>query len=130
MATSATQSAAHVDGPDKRTFRIGDLAREFDVTLRTLRFYEDKGLIQPERRGTSRIYTASDRERLSLALFCKRIGLALSEIRTVLHLHDEGKDDEIHAIYRQQRGTLEEERARVDAAMKELDGRLNGSGRP
>ena len=124
MATTASHEAAPTK-PGNGTFRIGDLAREFDVTLRTLRFYEDKGLIQPERRGTSRIYSAADRERLGLALFCKRIGLALSEIRTVLEKHDEpGREDEIQAIYREQRGVLEDERERIDAALKELDARL------
>ena len=125
MANVADKTAAPTRG-DERTYRIGDLAREFDVTLRTLRFYEDKGLIQPERRGTSRIYSAADRERLGMALFGKRIGLALSEIRTVLHHHDEGAHDEVRAIYREQRGELEAERGRIDAAIHELDDRLKG----
>ena len=126
MAHAGETTSAPKHTASDRTFRIGDLAREFDVTLRTLRFYEDKGLIQPERRGTSRIYSAADRERLSLALFCKRIGLALSEIRTVLHKHDAGETDAIRDIYRDQRKELEKERERVELAIKELDGRLNG----
>ena len=125
MANTADKTAAPTAESSDRTFRIGDLAREFDVTLRTLRFYEDKGLIEPERRGTSRIYSAQDRERLSLALFCKRIGLALSDIRQVLHKHDAGETEQVRAIYREQRSVLEGERERVDAALQELDTRLS-----
>ena len=74
-------------------YKIGDLAREFDVTLRTLRFYEDRGLINPGRSGTTRLYSAEDRERLRVALFCKRIGLSLGDIRLVLELHDHSDGD-------------------------------------
>ncbi|MEM1365202.1 MAG: MerR family DNA-binding transcriptional regulator [Pseudomonadota bacterium] len=69
-------------------FRIGDLAREFDVTLRTLRFYEDKRLLRPKRAGTTRLYSVRDRERLQLILKGKKVGFALSDIRRLLSLYD------------------------------------------
>jgi DNA-binding transcriptional MerR regulator len=70
------------DGP--KTFTIGDLAREFSVTLRTLRFYEDRGLLSPSRDGTTRIYDARDRSRLSVILKGKQLGFTLTEIRAML----------------------------------------------
>lgn len=130
--TEFTVAAAHEparadesDATERRTFRIGDLAREFDVTLRTLRFYEDKGLITPERRGTTRIYSEADRDRLQLALFCKRIGLPLKEIRIVLQKHEEpGTEGEINALLRRQRESLMAERAQIDTTLEEIDARL------
>ncbi|MET0531824.1 MAG: MerR family DNA-binding transcriptional regulator [Microvirga sp.] len=65
-------------------YTIGDLAREFGVTLRTLRFYEDRGLLSPRRDGTARIYDARDRERLSVILKGKQLGFTLTEIRAML----------------------------------------------
>jgi DNA-binding transcriptional MerR regulator len=67
-----------------KSFTIGDLAREFGVTLRTLRFYEDRGLLSPRRDGTARIYDARDRERLSVILKGKQLGFTLTEIRAML----------------------------------------------
>jgi len=69
-------------------FSIGELAREFGVTLRTLRFYEDKELLHPHRRGQSRIYSRRDRARLKLILMGKRVGFSLGEIRDMLELYD------------------------------------------
>ena len=70
------------------TFTIGDLAREYGVTLRTLRFYEDKGLLHPKRQGLNRIYSRRDRARLHLALTGKRVGFSLVEIKQMLDLYD------------------------------------------
>nr|WP_063776661.1 MerR family DNA-binding transcriptional regulator [Microvirga massiliensis] len=67
-----------------RTYTIGDLAREFGVTLRTLRFYEDRGLLSPRREGLARIYDAQDRSRLAVILKGKRLGFTLTEIRAML----------------------------------------------
>ena len=69
-------------------FSIGDLAREFDVTHRTLRFYEDKGLLTPRRRGAQRLYGRRDRARLKLILMGKKVGFSLDEIREMLSLYD------------------------------------------
>ena len=114
--------AREASGDFGPSYRIGDLAREFGVTLRTLRFYEDKGLIKPFRRGTTRIYSPADREKLMLALFCKRIGLPLKAIRTVLEIGDEN-DPRIRAIYEEQTRELAREEKRVAAAAAELQER-------
>jgi len=70
------------------TFTITDLAREFGVTPRTLRFYEDRGLLAPRREGSARVYDRRDRARLSLALLGKRVGFSLEEIKEMLDLYD------------------------------------------
>jgi DNA-binding transcriptional MerR regulator len=67
-----------------KTYTIGDLAREFGVTLRTLRFYEDRGLLSPRREGLARIYDARDCSRLSVILKGKQLGFTLTEIREML----------------------------------------------
>ncbi len=77
------------------TYTIRDLAREFDLTTRAMRFYEDMGLLQPERTGPggrSRIYSARDRIRLKLTLRAKRIGLSLTEAREIIDLYDSPRD--------------------------------------
>lgn len=66
------------------SFTIGDLAREFGVTLRTLRFYEDRGLLSPRREGLARIYDVRDRDRLAVILKGKQLGFTLTEIRAML----------------------------------------------
>src|SRR5438045_9614518 len=66
---------------DKSAFTIGELSREFGVTLRALRFYENKGLISPQREGLSRLYSKGDRTRLALILKGKKLGFTLAEIR-------------------------------------------------
>lgn len=77
------------------TFTISDLAREFDLTTRAIRFYEDVGLLQPRREGPggrNRIYTARDRTRLKLTLRAKRLGLSLSEARDIIDMYDSPRD--------------------------------------
>ena len=69
-------------------YTIGDLAREFDVTLRALRFYEDKGLLSPRREGLARLYSAADRVRLQLILKGKRLGFTLAEISEMVEAHE------------------------------------------
>ncbi|MFN3587168.1 MAG: MerR family transcriptional regulator, partial [Moraxellaceae bacterium] len=71
-----------------RTYSISDLAREFDVTTRTIRFYEDEGLLTPERRGQTRIYSPRDRVLLKLILRGKRLGFSLAECRELFDLYD------------------------------------------
>lgn len=70
------------------TFSIAELAREFDITTRTIRFYEDKNLITPERQGQRRVYSARDRIRLRLIMRGKRLGFSLDEIRGMIDLYD------------------------------------------
>ena len=77
------------------TYTITDLAREFDITPRAIRFYEDQGLLTPAREGPGgrhRVYTGQDRTRLKLTLRGKRLGLTLSEIKTILDLYESPKD--------------------------------------
>jgi len=75
---------------DRDSFTISDLCEEFGVTARALRFYEDEGLIAPERRGTQRIYSHRDRARLAWILRGKRVGFSLGEIREMIDLYDLG----------------------------------------
>ena len=74
------------------TFTITELAQEFDITPRAIRFYEDMGLIEPARAGRNRIYTHRDRTRLKLTLRGKRLGLSLLEIKQLVDLYDAGTD--------------------------------------
>lgn len=71
-----------------KTFTISDLAAEFDVTTRTIRFYEEKGLLSPARKGSTRIYSPADRVRLQLILRGKRLGLTLEESRDIIAMYD------------------------------------------
>ena len=77
-----------------QTYSITELAHEFDITPRAIRFYEDHGLLTPERRsaGGARIYSSRDRTRLKLTLRGKRLGLTLSEIRELIDMYDSPKD--------------------------------------
>jgi len=74
-------------------YKISDLAKEFDITTRSIRFYEDEGLIQPERKGSMRIYNRRDRTRLKLILRGKRLGFSLAEIRELFELYDTHQGD-------------------------------------
>lgn len=110
-------------------YKIGDLAREFDVTLRTLRFYEDRGLINPARSGTTRLYSSEDRERLRVALFCKRIGLSLGDIRKVLDLHEQTEEDtstisKIRDVYASQLKTLEQQQEETRITIADLQSKI------
>ncbi|WP_426416131.1 MerR family transcriptional regulator [Aestuariirhabdus sp. LZHN29] len=77
-----------------KTYSISDLAKEFDITTRTIRFYEDKGLLAPERRGQTRIYTPADRTTLKLILRGKRLGLSLEESRDIIGMYSPGQSNE------------------------------------
>jgi len=82
-------SQAQSDIPPPSEFSISELAGEFDITHRTIRFYEDQGLLQPARRGQQRVYNRADRTRLKLVLRGKRLGFPLDEIRRMIQLYDE-----------------------------------------
>jgi DNA-binding transcriptional MerR regulator len=114
-----------------KLYTIGDLAREFGVTLRTLRFYEDRGLLSPRRDGTARIYDARDRERLSVILKGKQLGFTLTEIRAMLAEERSGsgpatnlklsldqiEDQILH---------LEQQKKEIEEALAELQARRSG----
>ena len=81
--------------PTHTTYTISDLAREFDLTTRAIRFYEDMGLLQPQRTGPggrNRVYSNRDRTRLKLTLRAKRLGLSLSEAREIIDMYDSPRD--------------------------------------
>lgn len=106
-------------------FTIGDLAKEFGVTLRTLRFYEDKGMLRPRREGQNRLYGRRDRARLKLILLGKKIGLSLNEIKEMLELYElrDGNAFQLrHALKRfeAQVELLKRHRSDVDQALEEL----------
>ena len=110
------------------TYTISDLAREFDLTTRAMRFYEDMGLLQPERSGPggrNRIYSARDRTRLKLTLRAKRLGLSLSEAREIIDMYDSPRDTgpqlkKFLAILAQHRKQLEEQMADLQANLEEV----------
>ncbi|MDV3456754.1 MerR family DNA-binding transcriptional regulator [Sphingomonas sp. HF-S4] len=95
--------------PEKDAFSISDLCAEFAVTPRALRFYEDEGLIAPERRGTQRIYSHADRARIAWILRGKRVGFSLAEIKEMIDLYDVGDGRQV-----QKQVTLERCRDRIE----------------
>ena len=109
-----------------RTYSIRQLSKEFDVTARALRFYEDKGLISPERRGQTRIYSPRDRARLQLILRGKRLGFSLIEIHEILDLYtpkDHGAAQMRATLgkYRGQIETLRRQREDIEAAIHDME---------
>jgi len=108
------------------TWSITELAESFEVTLRTLRHYEDVGLISPERRGARRVYHPRDRIRLQLILRGKRLGFSLPEIRTIVNMYDEqpGEAGQLHYLLEQidvRRAELDRLRHDIDDTLEELD---------
>jgi DNA-binding transcriptional MerR regulator len=111
--------------PDRDAFTISDLCAEFSVTPRALRFYEDEGLIAPERRGTSRIYSHRDRARLAWILRGKRVGFSLGEIKEMIDLYDVGDGRSTQKQFTLQRcldriELLENQKRDIDAHIAEL----------
>lgn len=110
------------------TYTIGDLAKEFDLTTRAMRFYEDMGLLQPERSGPggrNRVYSARDRTRLKLTLRAKRLGLSLSEAKEIIDLYDSPRDTGVQLrrfldVLAQHRRQLEEQMADLQANLDEV----------
>ena len=110
------------------TFTISDLAREFDLTTRAIRFYEDMGLLQPARTGPggrNRIYSPRDRTRLKLTLRAKRLGLSLTEARDIIDMYDSPRDTgpqlrKFLTILAQHRAQLEEQLAELQANLEEV----------
>ena len=110
---------------DRGEFSISDLAREFDVTPRAIRFYEDQGQLAPRRDGQRRIYTPRDRTRLKLTLRGKRLGLSLSEIRELIDMYEPGRDERPQlerflAVLETHKASLLRQRADLEAQLSEL----------
>jgi len=110
------------------TYTIGDLAKEFDLTTRAMRFYEDMGLLQPERTGPggrNRVYTPRDRTRLRLTLRAKRLGLSLVEAKEIIDLYDSPRDTGVQLrkfleVLAQHRSKLEAQMADLQANLEEI----------
>ena len=109
----------------REVFTIRDLSREFDVSARTLRFYEEKGLLDPSRRGEQRLYSRRDRARLAYVLAGKTVGFSLEEVREMLDLYDlgDGKVTQLKvalAKFAERIERLERQKADIDRVVAEL----------
>jgi len=133
MATPTTkptvQTAAPTPAPaaasPAATYTISALAREFDITPRAIRFYEDQGILSPSRAGRNRVYAARDRARLKLLLRGKRLGLSLSEVRSLIDMYDSPRDTEAQlreflAVLARHRATLERQREDIGLTLAEI----------
>ena len=100
------------------TFSIGELARDFGLTTRAIRFYEDCGLLAPQRSGRTRIYTARDRARLTLTLRGKRLGLKLAEVKGLVDMYESRRDTD--AQLRRFLDVLARHRVQLEARLAEL----------
>ena len=114
-----------IERTERTEFSISDLAREFDITPRTIRFYEDQGLISPRREGQRRVYTPRDKTRLKLTLRGKRLGLTLSEIKELIDMYEPGRDarpqlERFLAVLESHRGSLLQQRADIEAQLSEI----------
>ncbi|MBI1261938.1 MAG: MerR family transcriptional regulator [Rhizobiales bacterium] len=125
QTSSTTVSNEASRSPAETTFSITQLAEEFDLTTRAIRFYEDKGLLSPERQGQTRIYHHRDRARLILIVRGRNVGLALSEIREILDLYDleDGCETQYRVAadkFRKRIESLESQRDEIDLQIKGL----------
>ncbi len=107
------------------TYTITELAREFGLTTRAIRFYEDHGLIAPTRAGRNRVYGNRDKVRLKLTLRGKRLGLSLSEIRELIDMYDAAKDERaqverLQEVLRKRRNVLEQQREDIEVVLGEI----------
>ncbi|MDY7116679.1 MerR family DNA-binding transcriptional regulator [Halomonas sp. SSL-5] len=128
--SSSPAPDASQDGPlprQTRSYSIGELAKMFEVTTRTIRFYEQEGLLAPERRGQTRIYNEKDRVRLKLTLRGKRLGFSLAEIREVVMMYDAMPDGNRRQLRRlleilaDKRGNLERQQEDIRLMQLEID---------
>lgn len=108
------------------TYTIAELAREFELTPRAIRYYEDQGLIAPARAGVQRVYGKRDRIRLKLTLRGKRLGLSLAEIRELIDMYDTAPEStqlaRLLEVLARQRAKLEQQREDIEAVLTELSG--------
>ena len=125
-AAATLREADAKEGDMSETFGITDLAQEFDVTTRTIRFYEDQGLLSPSRRGQTRVYSQRDRTRLKLILRGKRLGFSLGEVAGIIDLYDSepGEVGQLHHFLdkiRERRALLEQQREDIEVTLSELE---------
>src|SRR5882672_7109047 len=107
------------------TFSIGELAREFGLTTRAIRFYEDCGLLAPQRSGRNRVYTARDRARLTLTLRGKRLGLTLAEVKELVDMYESPRDTlpqlkKFLVVLGEHRAQLEQQMADLHVTLDEV----------
>jgi len=107
------------------TLTIAELAREFELTPRTIRYYEDQGILAPRREGLQRVYSKRDRTRLKLALRGKRLGLSLAEIRELINMYDTAADQspqlvKFLTVLSRRRAALEQQRRDIEAVLSEI----------
>jgi DNA-binding transcriptional MerR regulator len=107
-------------------YSITELTREFDISTRTLRFYEDEGLIHPERRGRTRVYRPADRHLIAQILRGRRIGFTIAEIREIVHVYKEppGESGQLTLLMKkvdEKRNDLRQKRKDIDETIEELD---------
>lgn len=107
------------------TFAISDLAREFGITPRTIRFWEDQGILAPQREGGKRIFTRRDRARLKMALRGKRLGLSLAEIKDLIGMYASTEDEtpqllECLRVMERRRAALVQQREDIEAMLAEI----------
>jgi len=127
-AMTARRKSAAPEGPAREPhFTISQLASEFALTTRAIRFYEDEGLVAPRRNGQARIYGERERTRIKLILRGKRLGLTLAEIREILDLYDSREGDRRQLqrfleVLDHRRRQLEVQRADIDALLDEIGG--------
>jgi len=106
-------------------FAISDLAREFGITPRTIRFWEDQGILSPQREGSKRVFTRRDRARLKMALRGKRLGLSLAEIKDLIGMYESTEDEtpqllECLRVISGRRAALEQQREDIEAMLAEI----------
>ena len=120
-----TPAVAQVSPASGATYTISELAREFDLTTRAIRFYEDCGLLSPQRQGRNRVYTARDRTRLKLTLRGKRLGLTLAEVKELVDMYESPRDTQPQlrkflVVLAAHRAQLEQQLADLHANLDEV----------
>jgi len=126
-ASAPTARDAPTEGPT--TYSIAELAREFDITPRAIRFYEDHGILAPDRVGPGglrRVYSPRDRTRLKLTLRGKRLGLSLTQVRELIDMYESPKDavpqaKRFLAVLTQHRAALEQQREDIEVTLGEIE---------
>jgi DNA-binding transcriptional MerR regulator len=126
MLTAPAQAHAAARAAEPRLSTITELAAEFDITPRAIRFYEDVGLLMPSRAGRNRVYSQRDRTRLKLTLRGKRLGLSLQDIKRLVDMYESPADTEAQlqaflAVLAEHRQLLERQREDLDVTLAEIE---------
>lgn len=128
MLFSQTMSSRRTDAPARApTYTISQLAKEFALTTRAIRFYEDCGLISPRRQGSARVYGERERVRMKLVLRGKRLGLSLAEIGEILDLYEVARNERAQLsrfldVLAERRARLLQQKEDIDATLAEIEG--------